>query len=61
MQSIKKNVLKLIKKLPENATYKQIQYEIYINQQIEEGLEQVEDGQVISNEEAMERLKKWLK
>ena len=61
MQSVKKSVLKIIENLPEDATYEQIQYEIYIDQQIEEGLEQIRNGQVISNAEAMERLKKWLK
>ena len=61
MQSIKNNIIKLIQKLPQNASYEDIQYEIYVHSQIEKGLEDINKGEYITNKEAMERLKKWLK
>ncbi len=61
MQSIKNNIIKLIQKLPQNASYEDIQYEIYVHSHIEKGLEDINKGEYITHKEAMERLKKWLK
>ena len=57
MQSIKNNIIKLIQKLPQNATYKDIQYEIYVHSHIEKGLEDINKGGYISHKEAIKRLK----
>ena len=61
MQSIKNNIIELIQKLPQNASYEDIQYEIYVHYNIEKGLEDINKGDYIPHKEAMERLKKWLK
>lgn len=61
MQSIKNDVIELIQKLPKNASYEDIQYEIYVHHNIEKGLDDINRGEYIHHKEAMERLKKWLK
>jgi len=61
MQSVKKKVIEIIKKLPENADYNDIFEAIYFQQKIEIGLQELEEGKGISHEEVRERFKKWLK
>jgi len=59
--SPKKVVYKLLKELPENTSYEDIQYHLYVLQKIERGLKDVEEGRVYSHEEAKKKLSKWLK
>lgn len=61
MQSIKEKVIKIIKKLPDDANYDDIMESIYVQQMISEGIEQLDNGEYISHEEIKERFKKWLK
>ncbi|MBD3340918.1 MAG: hypothetical protein GF353_17550 [Candidatus Lokiarchaeota archaeon] len=60
MQSVKKRVIDLINKLPENANYNDIFEAIYFQQKIEVGLQELDEGRGISHEEAREMFKKWL-
>ena len=57
----KESVIDLLKKIPEDATYEDIIAEIYFKKQVEEGIEQLEKGQSLSNDEVKKRLEKWLK
>ena len=61
MHSAKENIQLILEKMPNSASYEDIMYEIYVNQQIDIGLEQVKNGELISEEKALERLKKWLR
>ncbi|MBD3194767.1 MAG: hypothetical protein GF317_06915 [Candidatus Lokiarchaeota archaeon] len=61
MQYLKQKVIDLIKKLPENVDYNDIFEAIYFQQKIEIGLRELEEGKGISDGEARERFKKWLK
>ncbi len=56
----KDEVRHLLDDLPEDATYEDIQYHIYVRQAIENGLAAVERGDVISHEEVERRMAKWL-
>jgi len=60
MQSAKETIESIIKKMPNNATYEDILYEIYVQQNIDIGLEQLKKGQLITEEMALKRLGKWL-
>ncbi len=46
--------------MPNNATYEDILYEIYVQQNIDIGLDQLKKGQLISEKMALKRLGKWL-
>lgn len=46
----------IIEHLPEQATWDDIMYELYVKQKIEAGLQAAKDGRVVSHEEAKRRL-----
>ena len=60
MATAKEDVRHLLENLPENATYEDIQYHIYVRQKVAKGLEDVEEGRVLSQNEAEERMDRWL-
>jgi len=60
MMSAKEEVRRMLDQIPEEATLEDIQYHIYVRQQIARGLEDVDNGRVVSEEEAERRMSKWL-
>ncbi|QLE58041.1 hypothetical protein FD725_22505 [Nostoc sp. TCL26-01] len=50
IKNIKEEARRLIDKLPENSTWDDLMYEIYVRQAIEAGLSDSEAGKVISVE-----------
>ena len=48
---LKKEINELLNELPEDATWNDVMYKIYVRQSIEQGLEDIEEGRVISHEE----------
>ena len=59
-RSAKNEIRDLLDRLPENATWEDIQYHIYVQQKIRKGLADVEGGRTVSAEDAEKRLSKWL-
>jgi len=59
-KSIKDEVISLIKKLPEDITLEEIMYHLYVKQQIIEGLQDIEQGNVYSLKEIKEISKQWI-
>jgi hypothetical protein len=60
MATAKDEVRQLLDDLPEDASYEDIQYRIYVRQKVEKSLVEVEEGHVVSHEEARKRLARWL-
>ncbi len=60
MGPVKKAVLDLVKGLPEDCTFEDVQYQLYVRQKIERGLEAAADGRVVSHEQVKKRLAMWL-
>lgn len=58
--SAKDAVIELIKKLPEETTVPDIMAELYVRQQIDEGLAELDAGKGIPDAEVDQRLAKWL-
>ena len=50
MQTAKKEINKLLRSLPEDCSMEDIQYHIHVLQKIERGVQQADDGKVISAE-----------
>ena len=50
----------MIRDLPEDASFDDIQYHLYVQQVVEERLAAVDRGEVVSHEEAKRRMAKWL-
>jgi predicted transcriptional regulator len=58
--SAKEAVLKLLETLPEDASIEDIQYHLYVLQKIRAGQGAADAGDLISHDEVMRDLAKWL-
>jgi predicted transcriptional regulator len=58
--SIKSDVIKLIQELPEDVTIEDILYKLYVRARIEEGLNEINEGNGIPHDEVMEKVSRWL-
>lgn len=45
--------------MPDEASYEEIQYHIYVQQKIDRGLEAAVRGEFISDEEIEQRIARW--
>lgn len=59
MATAKEEVRKLLDGLPDEASYEDIQYHIYVREKIKRGLKDVEEGRVLTEEEFERRASKW--
>ena len=57
----KQQILKAIERLPDDASVEDALEELYLLYKIERGLSQTDRGELISQEEARQRMAKWLK
>ena len=55
MSAVKEKARELVDKLPEEATWDDLIYEIYVGQKIEAGLKDAEEGRVVPHEEVKRR------
>jgi predicted transcriptional regulator len=60
MNSVKDEVRDILEKLPDDASLEDVQYHIYVRQKVERGLKDIEEGRVLSQEEAERRMSRWL-
>jgi predicted transcriptional regulator len=56
----KEQIRKMLDELPEEASFEDIQYHIYVRQKIERGIQDVAEGRVVDEDEAERRLARWL-
>ena len=57
----KQQILKAIYELPDNASVDDALERLYVLYKIEKGLRQAENGELLTQEEARQRMAKWLK
>jgi predicted transcriptional regulator len=57
--ALKDAACELIKKMPENSSLEDIMYEINLLAQVLDGLNDAEEGRVISTEELLRRVDEW--
>jgi predicted transcriptional regulator len=60
MPSPKQAVLDLVRDLPEDTSLEDIQYHLYVLQRVEKGLQEVEQGKLIPEDEMEKRFAKWI-
>ena len=60
MSTAKEEVRKLLDNLPDEATFEDIQYHIYVRQKIERGLKDIREGRVLDQEEVERLMSRWL-
>ena len=56
MSSVKEAARSIVDNLPEQATWDDLMYELYVKQKIEAGLEAVAEGRTVPHEEVKARL-----
>jgi len=61
MATAKDDVRKLLDDLPDDASLEDIQYHIYVRNKIKNGLEDIEEDDVIPQDEVEKRMDKWIK
>jgi len=50
----------MLDQLPDDASFEDIQYHIYVREKIEHGLKDIQEGRVLTQEEVEEKMSKWL-
>lgn len=53
-------VKKILERLPDDSSYEDIQYHIYVREKVEKGLLDVKNKNFISHAEIESRMEKWL-
>jgi predicted transcriptional regulator len=56
----KEEVRQLLDLLPEDTSYEDIQYHIYVRQAIQRGVQAADRGELVEQEEIERRMAKWL-
>ena len=60
MSTAKEEVRKMLDQIPDDASFEDIQYHVYVCQKIEHGLKDIEEDHLLSQEEVERRMSKWL-
>jgi predicted transcriptional regulator len=60
MGTAKDEVRKLLDQLPDDTSFEDIQYHIYVREKIQRGLEDLEAGRTLTQEEVELRMARWL-
>lgn len=61
MSKLKQQVIKMIKKLPENVSVDDIIGELYFRLQVDKGLAELDRGEGIPHKQVVKRFSKWLR
>jgi mannose-6-phosphate isomerase-like protein (cupin superfamily) len=56
MSRVKEEVRKMLDQLPDDVSFEDVQYHIYVRQKLERGLQDLEEGRVLSQEEMERRM-----
>ena len=56
MKTAKEAARQIIEEMPDQATWDDIMYELYVKQKIDTGLRAAEEGQVVSQDQAKRRI-----
>jgi len=60
MAVVKQEAQEMIQNLPDNCTYEDIQYHLYVVEKIKNGMSRAKSGEVSSHQDAKKRMSKWL-
>lgn len=60
MNTTKQAIESLLGKLPDDCSIEDVQYHLYVLAKVQQGLESAETQGTVTQEEAQERLNKWL-
>jgi predicted transcriptional regulator len=56
MNTAKNEAIKLLESISDQATWEEIMYQLYVKMKVSSGLNDMNEGKVITNDEAMKKL-----
>ena len=59
MLKVKQEVKNLLSRLPENCSFEDVQYHLYVIQKINQGLAEVKKGLFYTQEQIEKRMSRW--
>jgi predicted transcriptional regulator len=60
MSTVREEAHKLVDQLPDEASWDDLMYQIYVHQKVDAGRQAIAEGRLFSQEEAEKRMAKWL-
>jgi hypothetical protein len=60
MATAKEEIRRMLDSLPDDATWEDVQYSIYVRERIERGRREADQEKLISQGDAESRMKQWL-
>jgi predicted transcriptional regulator len=60
MASAKEEIRRMIETLPDNVTWEEVQYSIYVRERIDRGRREAAEGKILDEDEAERLMKPWL-
>ena len=60
MSTAKQDVVAMLSQLPDDVTFEDIQYHLYVLEKIRKGLEDKEHGRVVTHDQVKASFKTWL-
>lgn len=56
--TVKQSLLELAQTLPDNCTWDDVMYQVYVRQKIEAGLQDAQEGRLVSHDEVFKEFEK---
>ena len=60
MATVKEEILRWAQDLPDDRSWKDLRYFLYVRDRVAEGLKDAEEGPVVPHDEAKRRMAEWL-
>jgi hypothetical protein len=60
MSKAKKEAIDLIQQLPDDSSFEDIQYHLYVREKVERGVRDLKARRVLSQKEVERRMSRWL-
>jgi hypothetical protein len=57
MPTVKEEVWRMMERLPDNATWEDVQYSLYVRERIERGRGEAAEGKILDEDEVERRMK----
>lgn len=60
MSTVKEDVKQILDSLPDDTTYEDVQYHLFVRQRIQRGLTELSAGRTLPQQEVEQRMTKWI-
>jgi hypothetical protein len=60
MPTVKDEIRKLLDELPDEVSYEEVQYHLYVRQKVQKGLDDLHEGRTLTQDEVEQRMSRWL-